>query len=78
MKTYTVILWIAPKAAIRECRPRPVTWRVDKYRNTGREQKAVGTCRCDHYSHPHAKGRGWCIHNTKITIEALEQRSTWS
>lgn len=37
-------------------------WRVDKYRNSGREQKGH-TCTCLGYSFPHYAGRGWCEYN---------------
>lgn len=55
---------------------RPMTWRVDKYRNTGREQ-AGHTCDCGEYSHPHFKGRGWCLYN-EAKADQRQHRESWS
>jgi hypothetical protein len=52
------------------------TLRVDKYRTAGKERRRP--CNCYGYSFPHAKGRGWCDHNPKLTLEDLEQRSRYS
>lgn len=66
--------------ANRNGRPLPPTWRVDTYRNSGREQQATGTCRpdrsgCSGYSFPHAHGRGWCTFNP---IHPDGERRAWS
>ncbi|WNL50891.1 hypothetical protein Murka_0055 [Xanthomonas phage Murka] len=34
----------------------------------------VRPCRCDEYSFPHAKGRGFCKHNPVITLDDRKQR----
>lgn len=55
-------------------------YRPDPYRTSGREH-AGKTCRCGNYSYPHARGRGYCIHNPKLTPEMLQQREeqgVWS
>lgn len=52
---------------------RPQTWRVDKYRTDGREQRGK-TCNCLGYSHPHFRARGFCDHNPRITIDDLQAR----
>lgn len=60
--------------------PRPQTWRVDKYRTDGREQRGK-TCNCLGYSHPHYVARGFCDHNPNVTIEDLQARhesGSWS
>jgi hypothetical protein len=49
---------------------------VDKYRNSGKEQKGK-TCRCGEYSFPHTSGRGWCIHNAAKDNER-EHREIWA
>lgn len=57
--------------------------RVDKYRNTGREQRKCGTCKpdltgCCGYSFPHAKGRGWCDSNPALSMDDLAAREAWA
>ena len=52
---------------------RPQTWRGDKYRTDGREQRGK-TCGCDGYSFPHFRGRGYCNENTRLTAEDLRER----
>jgi hypothetical protein len=55
---------------------RPMTWRVDKYRNTGREQKGR-TCICGEYSFPHYRGRGWCLYS-EAKRDQREHREAWA
>jgi len=60
-------------------------YRVDGYRNSGREHhgpvcdpKKTG---CDGYSFPHHHGRGWCKFNPAVTVEQLRERherGTWA
>lgn len=53
-------------------------YRVDRYRE--RVETGIGgkhrRCNCLGYSFPHAKGRGWCEHNDKLTADLLQAR--WS
>jgi hypothetical protein len=49
---------------------------VDKYRNTGKEQKGH-TCHCGEYSFPHYRGRGWCLYNP-AKEEARQKREAWA
>lgn len=70
----------AIKKARDEGRARPPTWRIDKYRTDGREQRGK-TCRCDGYSYPHFRGRGYCDRNPRLTAEMLRERQesgSWS
>lgn len=48
-------------------------YRVDPYRSSGREQDGK-TCRCDGYSFPHFRGRGYCAHNPSLTPDMLRER----
>lgn len=60
--------------------PLPLSWRVDRYRDDGREQRGR-TCLCLGYSHPHYRGRGWCDHNDRLTAEDFQRRhesGAWS
>jgi hypothetical protein len=59
---------------MREGKPRPMTWRVDKYRNTRREHPKSMTCNCSGYWFPHRRGSGWCDQNHKLTAEDFERR----
>lgn len=43
-------------------------WRVDRYRMAVELKRKPCTC-CTVYVFPHAKGRGWCINNPKLTHE---------
>lgn len=55
-------------------------YRVDPYRSDGREQRGH-TCRCDNYSYPHYRGRGYCRFNPKLTPEMMQEREqsgVWS
>jgi hypothetical protein len=50
----------------------PALLRIDWYR-MAREWKVERPCVCGMwYSFPHARGRGWCEHNPKITAEDLQ------
>lgn len=77
---------LARRRANGEGRLRPRTWRVDKYRNTGRETQAVGVCDpvitgCQGYSFPHAVGRGFCDANPDLSDEDRQERhesGSWS
>jgi hypothetical protein len=42
------------------------TWRIDKYRTNVERKRQPCTCGAV-YVFPHARGRGWCIHNEKLT-----------
>ena len=39
-----------------------------------RKEWKVRPCRCYGYAFPHAKGRGYCDHNPKLTAEDLRRR----
>lgn len=43
------------------------TYRMSKERNVIR----ANTCTCHNYHFPHARGRGWCQYNTKLSDEDL-------
>lgn len=49
------------------------TWRVDRYRDDGREQRGH-TCRCEGYSFPHFRGRGYCLSNLALTADMMQAR----
>ncbi len=49
--------------------------RVDRYRQRIETRKAV--CKCFSYSFPHAKGRGWCEHNKRLTERDFEERFSY-
>lgn len=51
-----------------------VSYRVDKYRCTGRENPPSKTCYCNYYSFPHHIGRGWCSENLSLTADDLRRR----
>lgn len=51
-----------------------VSYRVDKYRSTGRENPPSKTCDCTGYSFPHHRARGWCLENTSLTADDLRRR----
>lgn len=53
------------------CRQRG-TLRVDRHRM--RREWGVRPCKCYGYSFPHAKGRGYCDHNLKLTAEDFRER----
>lgn len=47
-------------------------WRVDRYRD--RVELARKPCDCGYgYAFPHAKGRGWCRYNDKLTLDDWER-----
>lgn len=49
------------------------TYRIDKFRTDGREQRG-NTCRCDGYSFPHFRGRGYCHDNPNLTADIMRER----
>jgi hypothetical protein len=48
-------------------------WRIDWYRMAA--EWHVKACRCDEYSFPHAKARGYCTHNQSVTLD--DRRERW-
>lgn len=49
--------------------------RVDWYRMAREWNNRKATCYwCGAYSFPHAKGRGFCTHNARLTTEQLQER----
>jgi hypothetical protein len=48
--------------------------RVDWWR-IAKEWGAKPCYHCGGYSFPHARGRGWCVHNPRLTAEALQERA---
>lgn len=53
---------------------RQMTVKVDRYRCRVENRNP---CRCYGYSFPHAKGRGWCDHNPRVTTEMLQEREQY-
>lgn len=52
-------------------------WYIDRYRSTYEAggQKRPKPCNCYGYSFPHHRGRGFCDHNPRIDMDALEARA---
>lgn len=49
------------------------TYRIDKFRSDGSEQRGH-ICRCSGYSFPHFRGRGYCDHNPRLTVDDMRKR----
>jgi len=47
--------------------------RVDFYRIL--KEWGAPACNCGEYSFPHARGRGYCTHNAKLTAEDYQARA---
>lgn len=53
-------------------------YRPDPHRTTGKEWRKP--CTCSNYHFPHARGRGFCTHNPRLTpemMQAREEAGTW-
>ncbi|QJB22127.1 hypothetical protein XccvBFoX7_gp69c [Xanthomonas phage FoX7] len=50
----------------------PGTLRIDWYRIAA--EWHARPCTCDEYTFPHARGRGYCKHNPKISLDDREER----
>jgi len=46
--------------------------RIDWYRMAAEWHRKP--CRCDGYSFPHARGRGYCMHNPELSADMLRER----